>query len=1355
MNAIQSEQLCSRTALILSFLILSSTLLISSSALAADGDGDGIDDALDDCQFAAGNSTSILDGCPDSDGNGVPDSEEEVTGDWDNSGRELFASIGGGWGGSAARAVAWSPNGIYLVGGGDSNVVLLYSSGGNFISSLHTMSDDLLDLEFSPNGTYLAVSSEYDPNYSVGRVTILELDWSNFTASVVQELGASHGDDVTSVAWTDDGAYLFTGCRDAIVRQFSTSNWTEVRNFLQMDPVLNVEPTPDGRLIASTHGEELTVNWTTNGTVYMEVHNHSGPVRGLDISPDGRWLVTTGDDNRGFVYNLTNRSIQHAFVNSRDINEVSFSPDGAFIAIANDGSTSQVYLLSDMSQVDSFGSFGTSNQNRGTFDVAWSPDGLKLAYAQRRGRITMHILPEGYLRLKGDITAELMLWRWRSDWLSDGHPLTHDNSTTTQVTQALCNDEQVLGTLVEGLERDLVTLRQNHTTSGKLECQANGRELIEVSIGRIPATLIVRDGGLAHQCIQALGGLSMAQVRWIFTSATDSQLSIGGWAPAMNLSSVVPDDDEDGKREWSDLNSSVCPSTAIELVGRWSNRSVPTMIGKSLLCTHCQFGEDFYAATSIRDRYELETRSSILFTMKQPTYTDALGFTELVAAAGQTGLWQVPLIDNWTHGAGDAVSSGGSLVLPSVDASRNGSWPLQGDYQVMFKNDTIEVTRNFVEWLLSPTAQQSFLGIGFVDLGPLALVNSWARMGHNKSFLLPDGDADGVWDADDDCPNTDASNWSVDEFGCAENQLDTDGDGLYNHEDDCSNVSGSSQWPTQGCPDRDGDGWEDGSDAFPDDVTQWRDSDSDNYGDEAGGMDPDACPQITGDSTQDRLGCPDQDGDGWSDPSANWSRADGADFFPSDITQWRDSDADGHGDNYLWTDDGSGLRANESGDAFPSERTQWRDRDGDSFGDNLTGLRGDSCPLIWGDSTQNGTLGCPDADGDGYWDGDDAFVNDSTQWIDSDADGLGDRTTGNNPDRCPLTPSDELDLIDSDGCGPSELDADSDGVRNSDDLCPQTPASEAAYADASGCSASQRDSDADGYSDTEDWAPDDPTQWADADGDGFGDNQSGTNGDACILAPGTSWRDRIGCPDLDRDGQSDVNDALPSDSTQWSDHDQDGFFDNWDDPDWNSTRCSATEECPGEFVVGATWPDACPLRASSYAIPLPGCPPTGIGSGVGTTSDGGIPSSMWLLIGVALVVVALLGVGMVFALRKPQKQQASRKRARVAHSTQEFEQDELGLTTGSEQSGVDYGSADSGYGLESEQDAQSGLGIDSESAASQETGAVGEQGGENSEQGTTTASAVTLDEHGTEWWQAEDGAWWYRNAGQTEWSSHE
>ena len=68
----------------------------------------------------------------------------------------------------------------------------------------------------------------------------------------------------------------------------------------------------------------------------------------------------------------------------------------------------------------------------------------------------------------------------------------------------------------------------------------------------------------------------------------------------------------------------------------------------------------------------------------------------------------------------------------------------------------------------------------------------------------------------------------------------------------------------------------------------------------------------------------------------------------------------------------------------------------------------------------------------------------------------------------------------------------------------------------------------------------------DADGDGFGDEQTGFEGDRCRDTPGTSRSDRFGCTDTDGDGWSDQGDRFPHDASQWKDAERDGLGDNAD-----------------------------------------------------------------------------------------------------------------------------------------------------------------------------------------------------------------
>ena len=76
-------------------------------------------------------------------------------------------------------------------------------------------------------------------------------------------------------------------------------------------------------------------------------------------------------------------------------------------------------------------------------------------------------------------------------------------------------------------------------------------------------------------------------------------------------------------------------------------------------------------------------------------------------------------------------------------------------------------------------------------------------------------------------------------------------------------------------------------------------------GDNDGFDENDDCPSDAGNSTLDRNGCLDSDGDGYSDGNSTWNTSDGADAFPFRSDAWTDIDGDGFTDqpNLDITDD--------------------------------------------------------------------------------------------------------------------------------------------------------------------------------------------------------------------------------------------------------------------------------------------------------------------------------------------------------------------------------------------------------------------------------------------------------------------
>ena len=116
-----------------------------------------------------------------------------------------------------------------------------------------------------------------------------------------------------------------------------------------------------------------------------------------------------------------------------------------------------------------------------------------------------------------------------------------------------------------------------------------------------------------------------------------------------------------------------------------------------------------------------------------------------------------------------------------------------------------------------------------------------------------DTDGDGIYDKDDECPETPG----LPEFnGCP----DTDGDGIEDRLDECPNTPGLAEF--NGCPDTDGDGVPDHLDECPTvaglaALNGCPDADGDGIADK-----DDACPNEAGPKANNGCPWPDRDGDG-------------------------------------------------------------------------------------------------------------------------------------------------------------------------------------------------------------------------------------------------------------------------------------------------------------------------------------------------------------------------------------------------------------------------------------------------------------------------------------------------------------
>jgi len=123
------------------------------------------------------------------------------------------------------------------------------------------------------------------------------------------------------------------------------------------------------------------------------------------------------------------------------------------------------------------------------------------------------------------------------------------------------------------------------------ECSSSKIRVTQIQVGTDGLAVVVSKGGRAHDCLTSaeVGGLTLAMLHWMFTDWSNEQLASYG----VDLASVIPNDDADGIKEWSDL-SSACPEVPINIYGPGSDSGTYDFFAEATLCEDCFAGEDGY-----------------------------------------------------------------------------------------------------------------------------------------------------------------------------------------------------------------------------------------------------------------------------------------------------------------------------------------------------------------------------------------------------------------------------------------------------------------------------------------------------------------------------------------------------------------------------------------------------------------------------------------------------------------------------------------------------------------------------------------------------------------------------------------
>jgi YD repeat-containing protein len=248
----------------------------------------------------------------------------------------------------------------------------------------------MLSLAFAPDGKSLACG--------IGK----EVRLYDLSAETAGRVVARHDADVTSVAFTPDGAGVISGSHDQTAQRTNVATgaleWRAPGSYEQVNSValsndgsLLVTGSSDhrfarGRAPARATGPGAVRLWDARtGRMLRRLGEPAEQVMAVAVSPDGRRIAggggTQGGSGAVHIWDAaTGAAVWSSNDHVREVLAVAFSPDGARVAVGDARGVVKVYDARDGHVAQTF-----TDHNGGATALAFSPDGMVLFCAEAFG----------------------------------------------------------------------------------------------------------------------------------------------------------------------------------------------------------------------------------------------------------------------------------------------------------------------------------------------------------------------------------------------------------------------------------------------------------------------------------------------------------------------------------------------------------------------------------------------------------------------------------------------------------------------------------------------------------------------------------------------------------------------------------------------------------------------------------------------------------------------------------------------------------------------------------------------------------------------------------------------------------
>jgi ABC-type phosphate transport system substrate-binding protein/ABC-type multidrug transport system fused ATPase/permease subunit len=266
-----------------------------------------------------------------------------------------------------------------------------------------------------------------------------------------------------------------------------------------------------------------------------------------------------------------------------------------------------------------------------------------------------------------------------------------------------------------GSEAELASGEEGYHIACAATASSAARYLTQLEVGTDGLAVVVAKGGGAHACVTQLGGLTLAQLRWMFSTASAAALQLD----KVDVASVAPNDDGDGVLEWDDLSPLCAGAGPIEILGPGASSGTRDFFTSVLAFSD---DEDLDPARYVSSEDDEWIVAEVL---QRPTAITFLGYAYF--AANTDTLEAVPIGADRRFGTADTKLA---LIAPSGPTITDGSYIVfTRKLYLNVDEEAWDRVEPYVGFGLSHRGQDLVAAVGYVSLNAALRAEMRARLG--------------------------------------------------------------------------------------------------------------------------------------------------------------------------------------------------------------------------------------------------------------------------------------------------------------------------------------------------------------------------------------------------------------------------------------------------------------------------------------------------------------------------------------------------------------------------------------------------------------------------------------------------